>query len=171
MTEPTYHVLFLCRANSARSILAEAILNDIGGGRFRAYSAGSEPRGEVHPLARSLLEHLGLPTDALRSKSWDEFAAPDAPHLDFVFTLCGDSMNEACPVWPGHPVTAHWGIDDPAAVEGTELERHEAFRSAFRALEHRIRLFTCLPIPSLERLKLKESLEGIGAADTPRQTS
>jgi arsenate reductase len=143
-----YNVLFLCTGNSARSILAEAILNDRGRGRFRAFSAGSHPKGAVHPQALALLERLGLPTEGLRSKAWDEFARPDAPPLDFVFTVCDDAAGEVCPIWPGQPVTAHWGQPDPAAVEGTALEKANAFREAFRTLEERIDLFLSRPLPT-----------------------
>lgn len=157
-----YHALFLCTGNSARSILAEALLNHWGDGRFRAYSAGSFPTGRVHPHALALLEHLGLPTEGLRSKSWDEFAAPGAPALDFVFTVCDAAAGEVCPIWPGHPVTAHWGVADPAAVEGSEVERMAAFREAFRVLEHRIQAFTALRPEALDRLAMKQQLDAIG---------
>jgi len=143
-----YNVLFLCTGNSARSILAEAILNDRGRGRFRAFSAGSHPKGAVHPQALALLERLGLPTEGLRSKAWDEFARPDAPPLDFVFTVCDNAAGEVCPIWPGQPVTAHWGQPDPAAVEGSALEKANAFREAFRTLEERIDLFLSRPLPT-----------------------
>lgn len=157
-----YNVLFLCTGNSARSILAEALLKHWGGHLFRAYSAGSQPKGAVHPIAIALLEQMRLPTAGLRSKSWDEFAAPDAPRLDFVFTVCDRAAAEVCPVWPGQPMTAHWGIADPAAVEGAETDRWLAFRQAFRELENRIKIFTSLPIRSLDRLKLQERLDAIG---------
>ena len=148
MANRVYNVLFLCTGNSARSILAEAILNDRGRGRFRAFSAGSHPKGAVHPQALALLERLGLPTEGLRSKAWDEFARPDAPPLDFVFTVCDNAAGEVCPIWPGQPVTAHWGQPDPAAVEGTALEKANAFREAFRTLEERIDLFLSRPLPT-----------------------
>lgn len=148
MANRVYNVLFLCTGNSARSILAEAILNDRGRGRFRAFSAGSHPKGAVHPQALALLERLGLPTEGLRSKAWDEFARPGAPPLDFVFTVCDDAAGEVCPIWPGQPVTAHWGQPDPAAVEGTALEKANAFREAFRTLEERIDLFLSRPLPT-----------------------
>ena len=148
MANRVYNVLFLCTGNSARSILAEAILNDRGRGRFRAFSAGSHPKGAVHPQALALLERLGLPTEGLRSKAWDEFARPDAPPLDFVFTVCDDAAGEVCPIWPGQPVTAHWGQPDPAAVEGSALEKANAFREAFRTLEERIDLFLSRPLPT-----------------------
>jgi protein-tyrosine-phosphatase len=164
----TYNVLFLCTGNSARSILAEQILNHWGQGRFRAFSAGSYPKGQVHPIALALLEHLKLPTAGLRSKSWDEFAHPDAPRLDFVFTVCDNAAGEMCPVWPGHPVTAHWGVADPAAVEGTETEKWQAFRTAFHELENRIKAFASLPVASLERAQLKEHLDSIGRTRAER---
>jgi arsenate reductase len=159
-----FNVLFLCTGNSARSILAEQLLNHWGHGAFSGYSAGSHPRGAVHPIAIALLEHMKLPTAGLRSKSWDEFAEPDAPRLDFVFTVCDAAAAEACPVWPGQPMTAHWGVADPAAVEGPDARRWLAFRQAFRELENRIKIFTSLPIRSLDRLKLQERLDAIGRA-------
>jgi arsenate reductase (thioredoxin) len=157
-----YNVLFLCTGNSARSILAEVLINHWGQGNFRGMSAGSFPKGAVHPMALKLLQNLKLPTDGLRSKSWDEFAAPGAPALDFVFTVCDNAAGEVCPVWPGHPMTAHWGVPDPAAVEGSELEQLNAFRETFRILENRIKTFTSLPLASIERIKLKERLDEIG---------
>jgi protein-tyrosine-phosphatase len=156
------HVLFLCTGNSARSILAEAILNTSGAGRFRAFSAGSYPKGTVHPLALELLDEEGLPTAALRSKSWDEYAAPGAPQINFIFTVCDNAAGEACPVWPGKPVVAHWGIPDPAAVEGSHKERRGAFRAAYRALRVRIERFIALPLASLEPQALKAALQEIG---------
>jgi protein-tyrosine-phosphatase len=160
--ERPYNVLFLCTGNSARSILAEAILNKAGKGKFVAHSAGSQPRGAVNPHALSLLKRLGHATDGYRSKSWDEFAVAGAPHLDFVFTVCDNAANEVCPVWPGQPITAHWGIPDPAAVEGSDSEKDEAFRNAFLQLQRRIALFANLPVRSLDRLSLKERLDDIG---------
>jgi protein-tyrosine-phosphatase len=160
-TEP-YNVLFLCTGNSARSILGEAILNRIGAGKFKAYSAGSMPKGAVHPQTLALLTRLGHDTAGLRSKGWDEFSG--APQLDFVFTVCDKAANEVCPVWPGQPMTAHWGIPDPAAVEGSEEQIAFAFRDAYNALHRRIELFTCLPIRSLDRMSLKRRLDEIGAA-------
>ena len=157
-----FNVLFLCTGNSARSILGEAILNKIGKGKFVAYSAGSRPKGAVHPQALALLERLGYPTDGLRSKSWDEFAAPGAPHFDFVFTVCDNAANEVCPVWPGQPMTAHWGVPDPAAVQGSEAEIAQAFRDAFLMLQRRIELFANLPVRSLDRMSLKKHLDDIG---------
>jgi len=164
VTEPIYNVLFLCTGNSARSILAEAILAHRGAGRFRSFSAGSHPNGRVNPFALALLERLGWPTDGYRSKSWDEFAVPGAPPLHFVFTVCDNAAGEVCPVWPGQPVTAHWGIPDPAAVEGTEMQKTEAFREAFRVLDRRVELFTSLPLASLEGLSLAQRLRDIGRA-------
>jgi protein-tyrosine-phosphatase len=157
-----YNVLFLCTGNSARSILAEAILNNEGKERFRAFSAGSFPKGAVNPFALSLLKNLGLPVEGLRSKSWDEFAAPGAPEMDFVFTVCDDAAGEICPVWPGRPVTAHWGMPDPAAVEGGDIEKMQAFRETARQLSNRIGVFTALPFEKLDRLKLKTHLDEIG---------
>lgn len=165
MTDRTYNVLFLCTGNSARSILAESILNKDGDGRFRAFSAGSHPKGAVHPLAIKVLESFGYPTEGARSKSWDEFAAPDAPKLDFVFTVCDNAAGEVCPVWPGQPVTAHWGIEDPAAAEGTELEQERAFVLAFRYLKNRITAFQSLPIAKLDRLSLTREVVKIGKSE------
>ncbi len=162
MTDRVYNVLFLCTGNSARSILAEAILNNRGKGRFKAFSAGSHPKGAVHPLALALLEREGFSTEGLRSKAWDEFAQPTAPALDFIFTVCDNAAGEVCPVWPGHPTTAHWGLADPAAVEGTELVQSNAFRDAFRMLERRIDVFVSLPLASLDRLSLGKKVDEIG---------
>jgi arsenate reductase len=159
-----YNVLFLCTGNSARSILAEQLLNHWGHGLFRAYSAGSHPKGAVHPIALALLEQMKLPTRGLRSKSWDDFAKPDAPRFDFVFTVCDNAAAEVCPVWPGQPMTAHWGVADPAAVEGPETQVWLAFRQAFRELENRIKIFVSLPVRSLDRLRLQERLDAIGRA-------
>jgi len=168
--ERPFNVLFLCTGNSARSILAEAILNRLGGGKFVAWSAGSQPKGAVHPQALALLQRLGYPTTGLRSKSWDEFAQAGAPHLDFVFTVCDNAANEVCPVWPGQPMTAHWGIPDPAAAHGTDIEVATAFRNAFLALQRRIELFANLPVRSLDRMALKKRLDDIGrtADDTAK---
>ncbi len=157
-----YNVLFLCTGNSARSIMAEAILNEKGRGRFIGYSAGSHPSGAVRPEAIRQLEAAHLPTVGLRSKSWDEFAKPEAPPLDFVFTVCDNAANEVCPVWPGQAMTAHWGISDPAAVPGSEEERARAFREAFLLLHRRISLFLALPISALDSLSLKQELDKIG---------
>jgi len=165
MSERIHHVLFLCTGNSARSIMAEAILNRMAGDRFRAHSAGSYPKASVHPMTLQLLEQLGVATEGLRSKSWDEFATADAPHMDFVFTVCDRAASEPCPVWPGQPVTAHWGTPDPAAAEGDERQRLLAFRSAYRELERRIRLFTDLPLARLDRLRLQTEVEAIGRRD------
>lgn len=162
MVDREYNVLFLCTGNSARSILAEAILNARGDGRFRAYSAGSHATGKVDPHAVELLRRAGLPTEGLRSKSWDEFTESDAPRLDFAFTVCDKAAGEVCPVWPGQPMTAHWGVADPAAVEGAESIRMQAFRDAFRVLERRIALFASLPIGSLDRMALTQKLREIG---------
>jgi len=162
VTHRIFNVLFLCTGNSARSILAEAALNHRGGGRFRAFSAGSHPTGKVNPNALELLERMGIATDGLRSKSWDEFAAPGAPPLDFVFTVCDNAAGEVCPYWPGQPMTAHWGQPDPASVAGTALDRTNAFREAFRMLDRRISLFTNLPLSTLDRLALGERLREIG---------
>ncbi|MDP9412738.1 MAG: arsenate reductase ArsC [Pseudomonadota bacterium] len=165
MSHPTFNVLFLCTGNSARSILAEATLNHLGEGRFRGYSAGSFPKGEVHPVSLQVLEKLGLPTEGLRSKAWDEFARPDAPKLDFIFTVCDNAAGEVCPIWPGHPMTAHWGIADPAAVEGSEAEQHAAFHEAYRLLRKRIELLLALPIESLDRHTLQQRLRDIGSTE------
>ena len=162
MTDRPCNVLFLCTGNSARSILAEALINHWGRGRFVGHSAGSSPKGKVHPIALELLEHLNMPTAGMRSKSWDEFAKPGAPELDFVFTVCDNAAAEECPVWPGQPMTAHWGVADPAAVEGSDTDQWLAFRQAFRELESRIKIFTSLPIKSLDRVKLQERLREIG---------
>ena len=168
-TEKTYNVLFLCTGNSARSILAESILNRLGRGRFKAYSAGSQPKGEVHPYALELLGRLGYPTAHLRSKSWDEFARPDAPKLDFVFTVCDNAASEVCPIWPGQPMTAHWGLPDPAAVEGSEAECRLAFSDTHRMLTNRITLLINLPIASLDRMSLKHRLDEIGSRRSARE--
>jgi len=164
MTERLYNVLFLCTGNSARSILAESILNLplIGKGRFRAYSAGSHPAGTVNPFAIELLKKNRIPTDHLRSKNWDEFAAPDAPRLDFVFTVCDNAAGEVCPVWPGQPMTAHWGIADPAAVQGSDEEKRKAFFTAYSQLNRRISLFASLPLAKLEGMSLQKELDDIG---------
>jgi arsenate reductase len=161
MANRTFNVLFLCTGNSARSVLAEAYLNYQGRGRFRAYSAGSHPTGKINPGAIELLERLQIPTAGLRSKAWDEFAQPGAPPLDFVITVCDNAAGEVCPVWPGQPVTAHWGVADPAHVEGT-LERANAFRDAFRVLSRRIDLLTTLPVDSLDRMALQKKIRDIG---------
>lgn len=161
-TNTPYNVLFLCTGNSARSILAEVIMNQLGAGRFHGYSAGSFPKGEVNPFALDLLRQLSLPVDGLRSKSWDEFARPGAPTLHFVFTVCDNAAGEVCPVWPGQPMTAHWGIPDPAAAEGTDAQKSLAFREAFKSLENRLKAFTSLPLASIDRLSLQRRLDDIG---------
>jgi arsenate reductase (thioredoxin) len=158
----TYNVLFLCTGNSARSILAEVLVGHWGQGRFKGHSAGSFPKGAVHPLALELLDKLNLPTGGLRSKSWNEFARRGAPVMDFIFTVCDQAAGEVCPVWPGNPVTAHWGVPDPAAVHGTEAAQRRAFRHAHHALENRIKLFVALPIDKLDRMAIKRSVDEIG---------
>jgi arsenate reductase (thioredoxin) len=162
----TYNVLFLCTGNSARSILAESLLNTLGKGRFRGFSAGSFPKGQVHPQALELLKRMNLPSEGFRSKSWDEFAAPEAPPLDFIITVCDNAAGEVCPIWPGKPMTAHWGIPDPAAVEGSDADKSVAFRKALKELESRIKLFTQLPIASLDQMTLREKLRTIGQPPT-----
>ena len=159
-----YNVLFLCTGNSARSIMAEALLHHLGRGRFRAFSAGSHPTGRVHPIALATLERNHLPTEEARSKGWDEFATPDAPPLHFVFTVCDRAAQEMCPTWPGQPMTAHWGIADPAAVEGTDQEKERAFNLAFRELAARIGIFTSLRIEALDQLALQREIDAIGKA-------
>ncbi len=165
MSEPKFNVLFLCTGNSARSILAESILRKEGAGRFRAFSAGSHPKGTVNPFAFKVLNAYGYPMDGFRSKSWDEFAAPGTPIMDFVFTVCDTAAAETCPMWPGQPMTAHWGIEDPGAVEGTDIQKEAAFNLAFRYLRNRIAIFTSLPIKSLDKLSLSAKLREIGALE------
>ncbi|MCO5066938.1 MAG: arsenate reductase ArsC [Rhizobiaceae bacterium] len=162
MTDQPLNVLFLCTGNSARSVMAEAILNRLGAGRFKAYSAGSHPKGQVHPYTIQLLKSLNYDTSFARSKPWDEFAAPDAPKMDFVFTVCDDAAGETCPVWPGQPMTAHWGVPDPAAAEGTDAEKHLAFAEAFRMLNNRISIFVSLPMKAIDKLSLQKHLDEIG---------
>jgi protein-tyrosine-phosphatase len=169
MTGRPYNVLFLCTGNSARSIIAEALINQRGLGNFKGFSAGSHPKGRVHPIALELLQRMNVPTQGLRSKSWDEFAVPGAPPLDFVFTVCDNAAGEVCPYWPGQPVTAHWGVADPAAVEGSGTEKWVAFRDAFRLLDNRIKIFTSLPLDSLDRIRLKERLDAIGKTAAPAE--
>ncbi|HWM81983.1 MAG TPA: arsenate reductase ArsC [Pseudolabrys sp.] len=174
MTDRIYNVLFLCTGNSARSILAESILSKDGGGRFRAFSAGSQPKGVVNPFALKVLRSFDYPADDLRSKSWEEFARPDAPVMDFVFTVCDNAAGESCPVWPGQPMTAHWGIEDPAAVEGPDIQKEAAFVAAFRYLKNRISVFTALPIASLDCMTLGSKLVEIGqlqGATKPRPSA
>jgi arsenate reductase len=161
-TEKIYNVLFLCTGNSARSVLSEAVLNHLGQGKFRAYSAGSKPSGKVHPASLRLLKCMGLPIEGLRSKSWDEFAAADAPKMDIILTVCGNAAGEECPVWLGHPVTAHWGVDDPAACKGTDEEQDRVFEAACARLSNRIELMVSLPIDQLEPPVLLEALQAIG---------
>jgi arsenate reductase len=165
MTDRIFNVMFLCTGNSARSIFAESILRKEGGGRFNAYSAGSQPRGEINPLTLKVLKAYDYPTDELSSKGWHKFAAPGAPAMDFVFTVCDSAAGEACPVWPGQPMTAHWGIDDPAAVEGTDIDKERAFNNAFRYMKNRISIFISLPIASLGTLALRDKLREIARQD------
>jgi arsenate reductase len=162
MAPRVFNVLFLCTGNSARSILAESLLNHWGKGRFRGFSAGSFPKGQVHPMTLQLLRSLDLPSEGLRSKSWDEFARAGAPAMDFVFTVCDQAAGEACPIWPGNPVTAHWGVPDPAAAAGSEAQRMGAFRDAYRRLDARIKLFVALPLEKLDRLALEREAGKIG---------
>lgn len=166
-----YTVLFLCTGNSARSILAEALLNKLGKGKFVAYSAGSMPTGKVNPNAIALLDRLGFDTQGFRSKSWSEFSGTGAPELDFVFTVCDNAANEVCPLWPGQPMTAHWGVPDPAAVEGTEKEITHAFQTALRVLQRRIELFANLPVKSLDKMSLKKHLDDIGTQQPEKAPS
>ena len=162
MADRRFHVLFLCTGNSARSIIAEALLNYRGKGRFHAFSAGSYPKGDVHPLALEILKRNHIPAEGFRSKSWEEFASDGAPHLDFVFTVCDRAAQEICPTWPGQPMTAHWGIEDPAAVEGTQEERERAFNRAFTELDARLKIFTSLRLEALDSLSLQKHLDAIG---------
>lgn len=162
-----YNVLFLCTHNSARSIMGEAIINRIGAGKFKGYSAGSMPSGQIHPLAVALLNKLNYDTSEMRSKSWEEFSGPDAPELDFVFTVCDNAANEVCPIWPGQPMTAHWGLPDPSLVQGTEVERALAFADTYRMLNNRIGIFTSLPLSSLDELSLQKQLDAIGRSTAP----
>ena len=164
MTDKTYNVLFLCTGNSARSIIAESLMNQLGAGRFKAYSAGSMPTGRVNPHTRPIVENCGFAMSEFRSKSWDEFAKPGAPPLDFIFTVCDNAAGEVCPVWPGQPMTAHWGVPDPAAVEGTEAEIGAAFSETSRLLGNRTRLFLNLPLASLDKMSLQTKLREIGLA-------
>jgi arsenate reductase (thioredoxin) len=162
MSDRTINVLFLCTGNSARSIMAEAILNAVGAGRFRAYSAGSHPNGKVNAFALAQIRKAGLSTEGYRSKSWDEFAQPDAPKIDFVFTVCSDAAGEVCPVWPGHPIAAHWGVEDPAAFEGTDEQKARLFATIYTQLYSRIRILTSLPLDKLDRAATQQKLHEIG---------
>jgi arsenate reductase len=169
-----FNVLFLCTGNSARSILAESVLAKDGAGRFRAFSAGSQPKGEVNPFALKVLRSFDYPADGFRSKSWEEFAGPDAPVMDFVFTVCDNAAGEACPVWPGQPMTAHWGIEDPAAAEGSDIQKEAAFVAAFRYMRNRISVFVALPMSSLDKASLRTKLVEIGQSDgasSPRNSA
>jgi arsenate reductase len=157
-----YNVLFLCTGNSARSILAESILNRHGNGQLRGFSAGSHPNGEVNPFALDLLKRLEFPTEGLRSKSWDEFSTPTSPHFDFIITVCDNAAGETCPVWLGKPITAHWGIPDPATVQGTDIQKKAAFNQAFKSMDRRIKLFLSLPVASLDQLRIKQEMDAIG---------
>jgi protein-tyrosine-phosphatase len=171
-SDRVFNVLFLCTHNSARSVLAESILNRSGNGKFRAFSAGSQPRGKINPYAIDLLRNLGYDVSGLRSKSWDEFAAAGAPQMDFVFTVCDNAAQEVCPLWPGQPMTAHWGVPDPSTAEGTEAEKRVAFANAYRMLQRRVDVFTSLPMKSLERLAIQKKIEEIGRMeDTPEKAS
>jgi arsenate reductase (thioredoxin) len=169
-TTAPYHVLFLCTGNSARSVIAESILNRYGQGRFVAYSAGSQPTGRINPYALELLKNQNYPVANLRSKNWNEFAGPDAPRLDFVFTVCDNAANEVCPAWPGQPMTAHWGVPDPAAVEGSEAVKRAAFADTMRMMTQRISIFTNLPMGSLDKLSLQKRIDAIGNAAPPSDT-
>ncbi len=171
MSDRPFNVLFLCTGNTARSILAEALLNHIGKGKFRAFSAGSQPKGTVNPFAIKVLQKFEIPTDSLRSKSWNEFAAPDAPKMDFIFTVCDNAAGESCPIWPGHPTSAHWGIEDPAAVEGTDIQKEAAFVAAYHYMRNRIAAFAALPLHSLEALRLGDALRKIGQMEGATSTA
>lgn len=164
MSDRVYNVMFLCTGNSARSIIAESILRKDGNGHFRSFSAGSHPNGKVNPFALKVLESYDYPTEDMRSKNWDEFSGSDAPVMDFIFTVCDDAAGEVCPVWPGHPMTAHWGISDPAAVQGADIEKEKAFVEAFRYMKTRIGLFLCLPLASIDKMALGTKLREIGHA-------
>ena len=165
MADTQLNVLFLCTHNSARSILAECVVNRLGAGRFKGFSAGSQPSGRVHPYAMDLLRELGYDTGGLRSKSWEEFTAPEAPELDFVFTVCDNAANEVCPVWPGQPISSHWGLPDPSVAKGTPSERRLAFADTHRMLFQRISIFTSLPLASLDKLSLQKRLDDIGRSE------
>lgn len=163
MTDKVFNILILCTGNSARSIMAEALFNTVGQGRFKAYSAGSHPTGQVNPYAIEQVKATGYPTDNLRSKSWEEFAAPGAPQMDFVITVCDNAANEVCPVWPGQPISAHWGFEDPAAVEGTDSQKRDAFRKVFHQIRTRIGIFSSLPLKSLDKFAIKREMDSIGS--------
>ncbi|HCU54709.1 MAG TPA: ArsR family transcriptional regulator, partial [Gammaproteobacteria bacterium] len=171
MSDKTYNILFLCTGNSARSVMAEALMNRLSEGRFRAFSAGSHPAGVINPLTLELLKRQGFVTDALRSKNWDTFALPDAPAMDFVITVCDKAAGESCPVWPGQPMTAHWGVPDPVELQGDDAEKMMAFRQVFRELENRIKIFVSLPFDSLDSLKLQQALHDIGKTQVAQAES
>jgi len=171
MADRPYNVLFLCTGNTARSVLAEGILRKDGAGRFNAFSAGSQPKGTVNPFALKVLDSLGYPTDGFRSKNWDEFARPDAPVMDFIFTVCDSAAGETCPVWPGQPASAHWGIEDPAAIQGPDIEKEKAFVQAFKYLKNRISAFLALPMASLDQIALTNRLEEIGRLEGATRTT
>lgn len=171
MSDKIYNVLFLCTGNTARSILAESLLRKLGAGKFNAWSAGSQPKGTVNPYALTTLEACGFPVDGLRSKSWEEFSGPDAPRMDFIFTVCDNAAGEACPVWPGHPMMAHWGVEDPAAADGSEIAKQRAFAAAFHYLKNRIELFCAIPIHRLDKLALQSRLREIGDLEGSTQAS
>lgn len=162
MTDKTYNILVLCTGNSARSIMAEALFNTLGKGRFKAYSAGSHPTGKVNPFAVEILQKLNYPTDSIRSKSWDEFAKADAPQMDFIFTVCDNAAGEVCPVWPGQPLTAHWGFEDPAAAQGTDEDKRKAFEKIFHQIKNRVNLFSSLSLSELDRLAIKQEMDKLG---------
>lgn len=167
MSDKVFNVLFLCTGNSARSIIGEAVINRVGRGRFKGFSAGSMPKGEVHPVALQLLQKQNYDVSQFRSKNWEEFSGPEAPQMDFVFTVCDNAANEACPVWPGQPMSAHWGVPDPAAVTGSEAAQHIAFADTLRMLTQRIDIFVNLPLASLDKLTLQKKLDEIGNANVP----
>ncbi|ALG74772.1 ArsR family transcriptional regulator [Azospirillum thiophilum] len=171
MTDRVYNVLFLCTHNSARSVMAECLLNREGKGRFRGFSAGSQPSGRINPHVHGLLERLGFPTAELRSKTWDEFAAPGAPHMDFVFTVCDNAAGEVCPIWPGQPMTAHWGFPDPSSAQGTDAEKAAFTATVFGQIQRRIQAFVSLPIASLDRLALKRRLDDMGRVSTAEEAA
>lgn len=171
MSDPTYNVLVLCTGNSARSIMAEALINTMGRGRFKAYSAGSHPGGTVNPFAIEQVKATGYPVDELRSKSWDEFATPGAPKMDFIVTVCDNAAGEMCPIWPGQPMTAHWGFEDPAAFEGTEAEKRRVFEKTFRQIMNSVRVFVNLPLAMLDKTAIKREIDAIGTATPKEQAS